>query len=515
MNTPFDKLADEILQTLANCFPVCLYSDEFHFFPQFIVKNHDWSKWDDFSFDTVKEIIKKLSLWESSLIFLHKKNIDDQILLDISMFLRTIQTIKEQLDIVQTHKTQPSFYLSIAGIGLAEALSFKKSAFDARIKNLPRFFDTAISNLSCIPYLYNESGLDMTNKLESWLLSLNLPQSNLSKVFEALQRFKDHLGKVWLKDSFILDKDIVQTIVSKHFGCNMDIKEIFNELELEIYETKKTMIHYSKKINKKQSNKSWQETMLSFPLPYLPDNGLKCLYSFTIKKLAKHCVSKKIVNNKIVKSNLVSIEPIPEYLLGIRSADAYTMPLPLDLRPKGGTFYIDSKDNFVSPPIDYDILTSHETYPGHHLLDTSRWLLKRKLRRHFEFPLFYEGWACFAETLMFDTGFFNGDKKRFLLAKRRFSRALRGKADLGLHCREYTIEQAAKLLTKACKPMDKTLSMVKRYALKPCYQICYTIGVRNFCKIYKKFLNSDNKNKADGFARKVLSKGQIEIDKLI
>ena len=46
-------VADEIFNSLAAHFPVCMSSDEFHFFPQFKSEGHDWSSWDDFSPDGV------------------------------------------------------------------------------------------------------------------------------------------------------------------------------------------------------------------------------------------------------------------------------------------------------------------------------------------------------------------------------------------------------------------------------------------------------------------------------
>ena len=66
--------------------------------------------------------------------------------------------------------------------------------------------------------------------------------------------------------------------------------------------------------------------------------------------------------------------------------------------------------------------TAHETWPGHHLLDISRWCLDRPLRRSLEHPLFYEGWACFAEEMTARTGYFADPWDRFILAQRRLRR---------------------------------------------------------------------------------------------
>ena len=60
-------LADRMFEALAQHFPVCSGSDEFHYFPQAQPLEYDWSKWDDFSPDAVWEVAGKLSAWEKDL----------------------------------------------------------------------------------------------------------------------------------------------------------------------------------------------------------------------------------------------------------------------------------------------------------------------------------------------------------------------------------------------------------------------------------------------------------------
>jgi uncharacterized protein (DUF885 family) len=180
--------------------------------------------------------------------------------------------------------------------------------------------------------------------------------------------------------------------------------------------------------------------------------------------------------------------------------------------PRGGTFYVDDRYHPDHLPQDFRLLTAHETYAGHHLLDTARWSLPRPLRRHIEFPLFYEGWACFSEKLMFHTGFFTGATDRFLLAKRRFWRALRGLADLDIQTGRKTIPEAAEFLTASGMGRRQAAAMVRRYALKPGYQLCYTIGMRWFERIYEAW-RKKNGNPAD-FARIIFAAGEIGLANL-
>ena len=57
-----NAVAERALNRLVAQFPVCLASDEFHFFPQMASQEPDWSQWDDFSPDAVIELVQKIAL---------------------------------------------------------------------------------------------------------------------------------------------------------------------------------------------------------------------------------------------------------------------------------------------------------------------------------------------------------------------------------------------------------------------------------------------------------------------
>jgi uncharacterized protein (DUF885 family) len=242
-----------------------------------------------------------------------------------------------------------------------------------------------------------------------------------------------------------------------------------------------------------------------------PDTSVRPRRHFqnAIDLLEQHCVDRGLVPAALPRHCPVTVTPIPDYMLPVRSSAAFSAAPGHPAR--GGTFFI--ADNAIggTVPADYRLLTAHETYPGHHLLDTSRWNLDRPVRRHLEFPLFYEGWASFSEELLFDTGFFNGPIDALLMAKRRFGRALRGRVDFNIHMRHQNLTQAAEFLSNHGLDPNLARAMVERYILKPGYQLAYTIGRRRFRRLYDQFPSS---NKAVDFARFVLSQGEIEFDQL-
>ena len=142
----------------------------------------------------------------------------------------------------------------------------------------------------------------------------------------------------------------------------------------------------------------------------------------------------------------------------------------------------------------------------------SRWGLERPIRRHIEFPIFYEGWASFSEEILFDTGYFATPTDRILMAKRRYWRAVRGMTDLDLHSGKRTLTEASADLTRAGMSPKTAEAMVRRYALKPGYQLCYTMGRRKFKTLYQRFLRTGAT--VENFVRSVLAEGEIDFGDL-
>jgi uncharacterized protein (DUF885 family) len=507
-NRDVQDIAARMFEELARCFPVCSASDEFHYFPQAQSLKKDWSRWDDFSQDAVKVIASKLLVWEEDLAQLAGNLSDQDTLIDISMLYRVAQTIREQLTEVRFHEMQPTLYLTIACVGLADALDQDPAAWEERVRGLPAFLDKARMNLGHIPSLFRDLGLEMARDTRSWLSSIRHIRSGLKPVLGALESFEDHLRQVSTCDNFLLALELLERIVCNHMGCAIGIEEAREELEQEIQETQEIM---SKEARRLDPGHSWQKAYKSIPLPSLSEEGLVGLYRDAMLGLGRHCLEQGLVSTDLFSSCPVRVEPVPFYLSAIRSAAAYSIPP--GHPPCGGTFFIldidvPEKLRDVLQP-DWRMLTAHETYPGHHLLDASRWNLEKVLRRPIEFPLYYEGWVCFAEELLSHTGYFQGPTDRLLLARRRFWRAVRGKVDLDIQT-GMDLFTAACFLEQAGMSKNQSASVVRKYALKPGYQLCYTMGQRRFRDIYERF----GKDGPRDFTQKVLALGEIGFDNL-
>ena len=503
-----ESVSLEILETLSTRFPVCMSSDEFHFFPQALAAHPDWTRWDRLGSDDIEETTADIRRWADTL----RRTVRTPAAtpaerIEVAMLLQVLTTVDQQFTEVGVQKKQPTFYLTIASIGLAEALVAGPEAFHMRAAALPGFLTQAVDNLERVPTLFRNLGLEMIVTMRDWLAGLNEMDPGIAPAIESLRRLEDHLKTVRACEGFLPAPELYAHIARYHLDCRMPLEEIRDELRREIEETETVLKQEAAGI---EPGSTWQEVLARLPSPALLRGAHRELYQEQIAALGRHCLELGIVSEQLLQSCPVKVEPIPSSLHPVRSVAAYSMPP--GHPPAGGTFYIAEREETSPPPADYRLLTAHETYPGHHLLDASRWNNRRRVRRHIEFPIFYEGWASFSEELLFDSGFFSGAIDRFLMAKRRYWRAVRGMVDLELNSGRRTLEEAVEFLAAKGLNRRQAEAMVRRYALKPGYQLSYTIGRRKFRHLYSEFIGC-GKHPAD-FARRVLAEGEIGLDRL-
>ncbi len=503
------ELAKDVFGTLAGQFPVCMSSDEFHFFPQARADTVDWSHWDDFSPDAIDRITGQLNRWDRQLEQRRRLPLSPDQTIDADMLQRVIRTLGGQLARVRMHRSQPTFYLTIIGIGLTDALTAGAPALNDRLRQLPGFLDQARRNLEAIPTLFRDLGVEMLAQQCAWLNALPVPVDCREAIDNAYRRLDTYLHQAPDGVDFRLPVSLYEEIARDHMGCLLDPDAIAGELAQEIADTSATLERTADLL---APGRRWQAVIDDMPRPSPAANGFADCFQSAIDALVRHCAGIGLIDAGLVRTCPVAVEPIPDYMRPVRSNAAYSMPP--GSPPRGGTFFIQTGDdgNAARLPPDYRLLTAHETFPGHHLLDSCRWGHARVVRRHIEFPVFYEGWASFAEELLFDTGFFSTEADHMLMAKRRFWRAMRGQVDFDIHMRRCTLDEATAFLVTAGMAPGQARAMVRRYSLKPGYQLAYAIGRRRFRRLYESFIA--RKPDPVAFARRVLAQGEIGFNHL-
>ncbi len=509
MGRSIPEIAAEVFETLAERFPVACASDEFYYFPQAVPESGRWDRWDRLTPETVAETAGRLSAWETALAGWEQAADDHGDRVDAATLRRHCRGLREQLTEFRAWARQPSFILTLAAVGLAEALeSDDPTAAHRRAGTLADFLNRSRRHLSDVPAVFLAAGREMVPAVRRYLVGLLDRLPELSPAIAALDRFDGRLWELSPSDGGIGPTAGFERILAVHLGTGLSVAEADDLLRREIAET--VGILESEAGRAAPGASDWRAAMETISRPSVGPGGLVALYRGAVDDLEAHCRAVGLVSPETAAACPVRVAPVPDYLSAVRTASAYAIPP--GHPPAGGTFYVIGADDPAEAARgyhrEYRILTAHETYPGHHLLDISRWANPRPLRRPLERPLFYEGWACFAESMIAGTGFLDGPADRMLLARRRLWRAVRGRVDLGLNAGTMTPAVAVEALVETGTDPDAAAAAVRKYPLNPGYQVCYTIGLRRFARLFRRYGDND----AAGFARTVLREGEIGFD---
>jgi hypothetical protein len=504
------EIGRDMMAMLARRFPVSCASDEYYFFPQATITPADWTLWDRYDTDTVADTVQQLKAFSSVLRKTSHRGSasappDREERIDCELLLRTAATLADQLETVRSWQTQPTLVLSMACIGLAQALEEEDpDAVRQRAGTLGAFLEGGRRHLQGVPELYRELGLEMAVDTRKYfqLLLPRLPA--VKNALEALARFEDTLRHLSCRTGFTLPADVFEIIVRDHMDTGLTVGQMVVELDDEVAVARADIARI---LAADFSGRPLEEAIGTISLPKAGPGGLLKLYGDEVQRLCRHCLSHGLVSEQLAARCPVQVRPVPDYLSATRAASSYSIRP--GHPPTGGIFYIHGAgqpgEEKQSYQREYRILSAHETWPGHHLLDIRRWGHRRPVRRVVEHPTFYEGWACFAEEVMHRTGYFHTPRDRLLMARRRLWRAVRGRVDLGLQTGQMALGTAAAVLEETGVPPARARSVVRKYPLNPGYQLCYTAGLRSFERLYRRYGRQDPAR----FATVVLSGGEV------
>ncbi|MBI4699794.1 MAG: DUF885 family protein [Deltaproteobacteria bacterium] len=154
------------------------------------------------------------------------------------------------------------------------------------------------------------------------------------------------------------------------------------------------------------------------------------------------------------------VSPMPEYLTSLVVA-CMDVPGPFEAREAAAAYQVTLPRPRSAPRAAADDsglaqffnragmhwVTAHEAYPGHLVQMAALRQCASPVRRLFSPDTFVEGWAHYAEELVFEAGYGDG-QDHLKLAKEHgaLMRAARCVASLGLHCGAMSLSQAERLL---------------------------------------------------------------------
>jgi uncharacterized protein (DUF885 family) len=115
-------------------------------------------------------------------------------------------------------------------------------------------------------------------------------------------------------------------------------------------------------------------------------------------------------------------------------------------------------------PFKTRVIAIHEMWPGHHLQRGMQQRNGNALRRRFYTPVYGEGWALYAEELMYRHGFYRDDRTRLAQLGMRRWRCARMVLDPSLHLGWMTPEEGVEfLVTRVNLERTNARAEVRRY----------------------------------------------------
>ena len=502
------EFAESYFDFLAGRFPVMCASDEFHFLPRAenAVKHYD--KLDNLDADAISETGDNLNRLQKELQAMRGQDADLEKQLDIDLLDANISGFLIEFVQNQSWQYNPILYLKIAFIGLDHALHKPSQNLQEtiertlpRLSQIPRILKQAADNIDNVPGSYHQASLymidDCRQYLEDSFRSLSETRSKatiteLSKRKDAaissldlLQRYLKGLAPV--SDNLFAGETLIRT-VNEHFLCIRSLDKIFQIAQESWRENLSRLEELGFQID---PAKSWQQIYHDCDPAEISDTGTMTLYAQEIENLRSFFKQQGFDEEAL--NTAVDVSETPVYLRSVRGAASFAAAFTSDPEEKS-YFYITTRlahqpDDQVQRSLkkrfhrEYRMLAAHEAIPGHHYLDSIRRRLKNPIRRQIESPLFYEGWASYAESLLSEYGYIKKPLELLIDLKRNLWRAARCQIDVGLTTGKISTTDALDLLRVCSFSPAEAGRQIDRFRLNPGYQVCYSLGHYEFNRL--------------------------------
>lgn len=327
-------------------------------------------------------------------------------------------------------------------------------------------------------------------------------QGLLSEISHNLVKFQDHVCRLPVTTPFSRGETGLAEILSGSWGWGRDLESTARMLHEEIEEAHRALAQLAARVH---PGLSWPAVLKTME----PPGGRVDLHSLYRREVARLWEFWRQSGLLPPLKGRVEVAATPLYLQTLRSSASYAAPWG-DPEETPGYFYVTpGTEDLRHHWQHHRFLSAHETVPGHHFLDLTRLALDSPMRRQYESPLFYEGWASYAETLLVSEGYLRDPRELLVGWQRRLWRALRGLVDLELQRGRLDLDDGLARLRPAGYPEATVRLQILHLALNPGYQLCYTVGMKEMLRLRARYAPGLSLAR---FHEVVLAGGQLPFD---
>ena len=485
------QVADHLFSFLVDRFPVMCSSDEFYFLPR--IRHHDRSLAviEVLDVDHIQETISELKTLLRAIELLPQNN-DTERVIDRELLKVCVMGVLIELEMRKSWRFNPLLYMKTAFLGLEQALREPHLELNDtaervanRLRAIPDLLRQACINIRTVPESFHSASVSMVHDCIDYLTELkNLGlqdglESHVSRAGAALVSFQNYLiSSVHREPDYRFNALSLEATMKDYFQSKRSINEVFEIGYEEWRETREALQDIVKEIG---SSGSWKELYRSYNPIDSERADILNLYREETKELQQFYQDREF--GWVDTPAPLQVVATPTYLRSVRGSASFSA----SMHPEEGgkdLFYITENigngnthsHSMMRLHREYKFLSAHEGFPGHYLLDSVRRTLENPIRRRIESPLFYEGWAYYAESLLEEDAYIKIPIERLVHRKRSLWRAARCMIDSGLPSGRIKREHAVELLQEVGYPQAEALEQVNRFQLNPGYHLCYTLG---------------------------------------
>ncbi len=492
-------IGSDYFDSLGHALPYQCASDEFYFLPRSASALDRLGSLDSLDHASVKGLVDQARILLEELEATEPIGLEEEI--DWWALRRSIERFIWHFGRGEVWRKDPTLYAKIPLFAIDEVISRDVQSCDELrhgladvVTQIPGFLQQGIDNLERPSALSARVATEMARDAVSFFRDdvvlfieekLRADKDLLESVqiaVEGWQSFGKSLQDLTTEPSFCLGERAMAEMLATGVDYPKSPSEVEAMAEEAYRSTLEKILSLAKQIDRRTP---WQRLVEHEGVPPDSFHSVLEVYQNEVQCLRTFFYTRDVLS--FPSDEQVEVLPTPSYLSSLRATASYRAPL-TGRSHRSGVFHITPGAEFRGLILSHrSYLSAHETYPGHHVLDTIRLHHPNSIRRQIELPLFYEGWASYAETLLDELGYTTDAKQRLVQLQRQLWRDLRSVLDVRLQTGKITMAQAQREIEAMGFSPQRAKRQVRRFALTPGYQSCYFLGMYEIRRLREQF----------------------------